>query len=95
MIESRCDSSWNSDVLSGNFHVIGGSGRNRYQYKHAVYVKDTQDPNGKWWYFYFDVGSLLWKFWYSDVKPKPGDNIFISEYVSEIVSEYDLLLIGQ
>ena len=59
-------------------------------YKCAVYVKDTQDPNGNWWYLYHVPSTGLWKFWYSDVKPKPGDEIF-----GFTVSEYDPGFIGQ
>ena len=60
-------------------------------FKHKMYANlDSPDSNGNWWYFYFDNGSKLWKFWYSGTKPQPGDNIF-----GEILSEYDPTALGK
>ena len=82
-IESQCDSQWNSDVLSGKFHVAGGLG------DHTLYVNDLPDGNGNNWYLWFDNNKKMWRFWYGGI-PQPGDNIW-----GYIVSEYDSTLIGK
>ena len=87
-IESNCDSSWNSGVLSGTFRAIGGLAH------YTIYAKDTPDGNGNFWYLYFDQNIGIWKFSYAGAIPKPGDNL--SKTVDEeIVSEYDPGLQGQ
>ena len=88
-IESKCDSYWNSIVLSGNFQAIGGfvdkkHGSAHYVLQYILYAKDTPDENGNWWFLYYDQNLQVWKFSYAETKPKPGDYIF-----GDIVSEYD------
>ena len=93
-IKSRCDSSWNSDILSGDFHAIGGTGRTVHDntlYARTVYAKDTPDKHGRWWYFYFDGYSKLWKFWYSYQKPQTGNHKFLGK----ILSVSESVLLGQ
>ena len=69
--------------MSGSFYAAGGLGRS------TLYVNEVPDGNGHNWFFYFDINSESWKFWYGGI-PQPGDNVF-----GQIVSEYSPKWIGQ
>ena len=53
-------------TLSGTYEITGGFDG------HALYAKQTIDPNANWWIFYFDAQSNGWEFTYFNKKVSPG-----------------------
>ena len=55
-IDAKCESEWQTQILTGTYKAIGGLG------DYAFYENQTPDENGNWWYFYFDTASNGWNF---------------------------------